>query len=310
MLFPVNAHTTLLRASSLCLSALATFASPLALADSLVRVDTDAGSFALQLFDSSAPGTVENFLGYVDAGSYDGTLIHRSVSNFVIQGGGFSFEPTTGGFNSVMTLPAIRNEFGVSNTRGTIAMAKLGGDPDSATSQWFINLGNNSANLDNQNGGFTVFGKVLGEGMAVVDSINSLRTVSIDGLSVFSEIPYLSLTGTTTSDADWVDLEMRSLSTSSKFSGGTLAVALDAGDAGKAMVDFVITQDSPTIVIALVPSTALFIDATVDKMASFDTTSGTMIIPELEIEGSIAYRNLVFQLADPATYSFTLESFE
>jgi hypothetical protein len=63
-------------------------------------------------------------------------------------------------------------------------------------------------------------------------------------------------------------------------------------------------------VIALVPSTALFIDATVDKMASFDTTSGTMIIPELEIEGSIAYRNLVFQLADPATYSFTLESFE
>lgn len=114
------------------------------------------------LFKNRAPNTVANFLGYVDRGDYAGMFVHRTVSNFVIQGGGFTVTSTDGGvdFGNVPTQPDIINEFNVSNTMGTLAMAKTGASPDSATSQWFVNTGANSDNLDSQNGGFTVFGRI------------------------------------------------------------------------------------------------------------------------------------------------------
>lgn len=117
---------------------------------------------------STAPITTANFLQYVEDKFYDGTIIHRVVPNFVIQGGGF--------LPGMIQPPGIRgpiqNEFDPrrSNVRGTVAMAKLGSDPNSATSQWFVNLADNSSNLDTQNGGFTVFANVV-EGMDVVDAI-------------------------------------------------------------------------------------------------------------------------------------------
>jgi len=131
----------------------------------VVTLSTNVGEIRVRLFPAAAPGTVENFLRYVKDGDFDGSFIHRSVPEFVIQGGGFYPDGTP-----VPTDPPISNEFGRSNLRGTVAMAKLGGDPDSATSQWFVNLGDNSENLDSQNGGFTVFGEVI-EGMDVVDRI-------------------------------------------------------------------------------------------------------------------------------------------
>ena len=114
------------------------------------------------LFRDRTPITVANFLGYVNRGDYTDMIVHRLVPGFVIQGGGFTITNDNGqpASDTVPTQPTIQNEFGVSNTLGTISMAKLGGDPDSATSQWFISTGANSDNLDFQNGGFTVFGKV------------------------------------------------------------------------------------------------------------------------------------------------------
>ena len=115
------------------------------------------------LFRERTPITIANFLGYVNRGDYTNMIVHRLVPGFVIQGGGFTIvNGADGGISadSVATQPTIRNEFGVSNTLGTISMAKLGGNPDSATSQWFISTGANSDNLDSQNGGFTVFGVV------------------------------------------------------------------------------------------------------------------------------------------------------
>ena len=281
-----------------------------ALASDIVRVDTDSGSFVLEMYADTAPVTVANFLSYVNSGAYEGTIIHRKVNNFVIQGGGFYYDPASSDIAAISVGPAIVNEFSRSNTRGTIAMAKLGGDPNSATSQWFVNLGDNSANLDSQNGGFTVFGKVLGTGMTAADAIGALRTVNITGAMSFSDVPYLSLTGATIADADFVNVSMSALSTSAKFGSGKLSVALNAGAIGQAWVDFTITQSSPDPVITLVPSSTLFIDRTLEDMATFDAFSGTLLIPELEINSAVAYTNLRFTLTDPKNYSFTLQSFD
>lgn len=112
----------------------------------------------MALFSKRTPATRANFLKYVADGDYRNSFIHRAVSGFVIQGGGFRIAGNS--IDSVPIDPPVVNEFGVSNTLGTISMAKSGGDPNSATSQWFVSLGTNSDNLDNQNGGFTVFGRI------------------------------------------------------------------------------------------------------------------------------------------------------
>lgn len=132
--------------------------------NSEVQFRTSAGPINVELFDTAAPISVANFYEYATSGRYDNTIFHRLAPNFVLQGGGFSFNDTTHTFPPVSTDPTIQNEFSAtrSNLASTIAMAKLGGDPNSASSQFFFNLGNNSANLDAQNGGFTVFGKIVG----------------------------------------------------------------------------------------------------------------------------------------------------
>ena len=124
------------------------------MADSVV-LETPLGDIEIELLTEDAPNTVANFLKYVHSGAYDQSFVHRSVPDFVIQGGGYTFD----GANPVgiFSNDPLENEFKVSNTRGTVAMAKVGGNPDSATSQWFINLKDNSDPLDvvNAQGAFT-----------------------------------------------------------------------------------------------------------------------------------------------------------
>jgi peptidyl-prolyl cis-trans isomerase A (cyclophilin A) len=144
----------------------------------IVRFDTVLGTFDVNLYDRRTPATVANFLAYVNAGAYNRVVMHRSVGGFVVQGGGYTFQNALP-FGTVTARPAVVNEPVFSNRRATIAMAKISGNPNSATSEWFINMGNNSANLDTQNGGFTVFGEVTGNGMAVLDAINALQTFNL-----------------------------------------------------------------------------------------------------------------------------------
>lgn len=146
----------------------------------VVEVRTVLGDVQINLFDETTPKTVNNFLSYVNSGAYANNVVHRSEPGFVIQAGGFSYNNSIP-LDQVPTGLAVQNEPRLSNVRGTIAMAKLGGDPNSATSQWFINLANNSANLDVQNGGFTVFGQVLGNGMDVLDAIAALPRFNLGG---------------------------------------------------------------------------------------------------------------------------------
>jgi peptidyl-prolyl cis-trans isomerase A (cyclophilin A) len=138
----------------------------------VVVLDTSMGAIKIELFRSKAPITTKNFLDYVNLGFYSGTIVHRI--DFVIGMGGY-----TENLQSRPTLPAIKNESrnGLKNLRGTLAMARYD-NPDSATSQFFINLKNN-AHLDPSGSefGYAVFGKVI-EGMDVVDKIAAVKTGS------------------------------------------------------------------------------------------------------------------------------------
>ena len=142
----------------------------------VVVIDTSLGKIKVELNEDKAPVTVKNLLAYVDAKFYDGTLFHRVIPGFMIQGGGF--EP---GLKEKTTKDSIKNEAanGLSNERGTIAMARRP-DPDSATAQFFINVADNKKSLDksDDNPGYAVFGKVI-EGMDVADKI-----VAVDSKTV------------------------------------------------------------------------------------------------------------------------------
>jgi peptidyl-prolyl cis-trans isomerase A (cyclophilin A) len=152
----------------------------------IVQFQTVLGPFEVNLYDQSTPATVANFLNYVNTGAYANTVIHRGVNGFVVQGGGFTYQGTQN-LGNVTQNAAVVNEPKFSNVRGTIAMAKLSGNVNSATNQWFINVGNNSASLDAQNGGFTVFGQVVGNGMDVIDAMNALPKFAFT--SPFNELP-------------------------------------------------------------------------------------------------------------------------
>jgi cyclophilin family peptidyl-prolyl cis-trans isomerase len=140
-----------------------------------VQLQTSLGAIVLELDGDKAPATVENFLGYVNDGFYDGTIFHRVIDGFMIQGGGFTLE-----FDQKETRAAVKNEAanGLKNTRGTVAMARTA-DPHSATAQFFINVVDNpfldytAATADGY--GYAVFGKVV-EGMEVVDKLRQVPT--------------------------------------------------------------------------------------------------------------------------------------
>lgn len=143
-----------------------------------VRLKTSKGDIVLELNAEKAPVTVENFLGYVKKKHYDGTVFHRVINGFMIQGGGMKIEG--GSLSELPTGPGIINESqnGLKNDRGTIAMARTS-DPNSATAQFFINVVNNDSLNFPSMGGYAVFGKVI-EGMEVVDQIKAVATRGSD----------------------------------------------------------------------------------------------------------------------------------
>jgi len=148
-----------------------------------VLMKTSMGDIRLELYPDQAPVTVQNFVEYASEGFYDGTIFHRVISHFMIQGGGF-----TPDMQKKPTREPITNEAknGLSNRRGTIAMARLP-QPNSATAQFFINVQNNM-NLDyknDQNPGYAVFGQVT-DGLDVVDDIRFVATTRV---GQFSDVP-------------------------------------------------------------------------------------------------------------------------
>ena len=171
---------------------------------STVRTDTPLGSFIIETFDDVTPITAQNFVDLAAGDNYDDMFIHRIDPTdplSIIQGGGFAYPEGATGPQNVPNNGTVVNEFdnwfdpnigGLEagtplNTRGTVSMAKVANNPDSATSQWFINLSDNAAILDPQNGGFTVFGHVLYDGMDTVDAIAALDIANAG--APFGELP-------------------------------------------------------------------------------------------------------------------------
>lgn len=196
-------------------AALSVFLSSRALAATIIRFETSLGDFDVQMFDATMPRTVTNFLHYVNTNKFDGSVVHRNTDtadpvtrDFVIQGGGYYLHDPTGtattiSYTNVATIAPIADEpgggvTGPSNIRGTIAMAKSG--PNTVTSQWFINQGNNSF-LDSplrSDGGFSAFGMVLGNGMSIVDAIGDLPIPPDFGFSIgspFNDLPLRNFSG-------------------------------------------------------------------------------------------------------------------
>jgi len=147
------------------------FAGAASAANPVVVMETSLGTIKIELNEEKAPISVKNFLSYVDDKFYDGTIFHRVIDGFMIQGGGF--EP---GMKQKTTKAPIKNESGngLSNVRGSVAMARTN-DLDSATSQFYINVVDNSGKLDTPK--YCVFGKVI-EGMDVVDKIRAVKTAT------------------------------------------------------------------------------------------------------------------------------------
>jgi peptidyl-prolyl cis-trans isomerase A (cyclophilin A) len=284
-------------------------------AGTIVRVSTSLGDYSIELFDETAPLTVANFLGYVQRDDYNGTYLHRVVDNFVVQGGAYRFKLFEGPID-IPVGPAVVNEFGASNTRGTVAMAKIDGDPDSATNQWFVNLIDNSANLDTNNGGFTVFGTVLGDGMQVLDAIDALPFVSLGAKA--PNAPYFTEFYDNPSSFVYMNVEVTErfssaphiyesgtglLITSVNVDGGAELISLNLS-AVASELGFVVEANLESII----PRQAAF-----DGMASYDSATQLLTIPSLEVNlsGSISeITNVMFRLIDPQSSRFLLESYD
>ena len=153
----------------------------------MIRFETSLGDFSIELFEKEAPESAANFTRYIDDGFFDGTIFHRIVPGFVIQGGGFTEDMT-----QKKTQPPVKNEAdnGLKNKRGTLSMARTN-DINSATSQFFVNLKDNDF-LDHSRGnfGYAVFAKVT-EGMDVIDKIAAVETGRKKG---FDDVPVEAVT--------------------------------------------------------------------------------------------------------------------
>ena len=270
----------------------------------VARVATTSGTFDIELLSGDAPATAANFLSYVQAGAYTNALVHRSVPGFIIQTGGYTatLPPV-----AVSQKAPVVNEYKISNTRGTVAMAKLGGDPNSATNQWFVNLADNSANLDNQNGGFTVFGRVMGSGMSVVDAIAKIP-VYYNQAAPFDQLPLRNMASGQTKilQPNFVAISSVSLLAdypsassavaalalsvvnsntavvSATISGKTLTLTRKAGVDGEALI----TLHATHLNGGMITRTFKVVDIIAPRL-SISTPATTSLVPSFSLSGTV-----------------------
>lgn len=294
----------------------------------LVCMETTYGDICFRLFPEDAPKTVANFMQYVNDGDFNGTVIHRVEKGFVIQGGGYRFGDGT--LNAIPKDAAITNEYKRPNVRGTIAMAKIGGDANSATSEWFINLGDNTTILGTaNNSGFTVFGEVVLNGMSVVDCIVARPTFGYleDGFGgyIFPSIPLrdvVPLTPLTASNfltVGYVYATQRDLSDPNANSVCTTPVPRAVGRyearsfmipvrIGGKIYQLIFRQVGDPPVYAFTAESYSIVELKDVGQETAVFANNTLTIPSI-IMGEEIFTDLVFTLTNHETLEFTLQSF-
>lgn len=289
--------------------------SPFSQANPVVCFSTNAGQFCMELFETHTPITTDNFINYVNSGAYTNGIFHRSVPGFVIQGGGYKIIESSSGktLSAVSTFPPIKNEFKISNTRGTVAMAKIGGNPNSATSQWFINLADNSgppSQLDTQNGGFTVFGRIIFDGMNIIDAIEDLPVSNINLGSSRSPAPIIGSDGSAITVENLVTINHVNITpVAGIFSQGILSFAVDIGTSALLDVNLQLIESNPSLIFELDPASIKTLTNKPENFATFSSSSGLLQIPSVMINATTIVNNVTLQLINMDSYQFRLVSY-
>jgi len=270
--------------------------------------NTNSGDFCMELLDRQAPRTVSNFINYINSGAYTNGIFHRSVPEFVIQGGGYKLVSNSSGtsLNAVTTFAPVMNEYAVPNTRGTVAMAKVANDPNSATSQWFVNLSDNAANLDKQNGGFTVFAKILYNGMSVFDAIAALPVVnfSTNFGSDFSTTPTVSFISQQVTLAVISSVRLRDVTAVFENDRGSFAVDTGNNEFYDVTLRLIATQ--PSIVFQLESTRVIPVANKPANIATFSYQTNQLVIPSVQVDAATVVNNVLLTLSNPVSLQFTV----
>lgn len=290
------------------------FITSITQANPVVCFNTNVGPFCLELFETRTPITTTNFLNYITTDAYNNGIIHRSVPGFIIQGGGFKIVDAVNGktIAPVNTFAPIINEFKISNTRGTVAMAKLPENPNSATSQWFVNLADNNQgerNLDTQNSGFTVFGRIIFDGMNIIDAIGKLPVTNLGGN--FTEIPTIDFNGSNVLVSNLVQInQVEVINATGVFSDGVLSFAVDIGTNEAFEVNLRLIQDNPNLVFELDIANITPLPTKPINIATFSSSTGILYIPSVIVTSTNTVRNVQMQLTNTQLSQFTLLNFD
>ncbi|HTR00094.1 MAG TPA: peptidylprolyl isomerase [Candidatus Acidoferrum sp.] len=282
-----------------------------------ICMQTNMGSFCMEMLPDAAPKTVANFLAYVSAGSYTNSLIHDSVAGVSISGGAYTLG---NGISAIATNAPIPAEVKLSNLRGTVAMARSATDLNSATSQWFINRADNT-NLDTANGGgYTVFARIV-SGMDIVDAIGGLPVfqlganipsapaIAVPDSTVLSASMLISVSSVTRIDPPAYQCSMNTPNdTLTEFCGTSLSFPVTInGHLYVGTLNYVGTVNGK-LVFQVDTSQLSGLTDTGQARATFNSTNNTLTIPSVR-SGSTAFTNVQLALTSSSPLQFTLTSY-
>ncbi|MCG8413865.1 MAG: peptidylprolyl isomerase [Pseudomonadales bacterium] len=294
--------------------------TPITFAGTLVEVQTSLGNFYLEMNDEAAPDTVANFLDYVRDRRFNNTYIHAAIGGTFIRGGSFSFDDCNAGPVPIATNPPIAiEETGLNNLSGTIAMRRAEEGSSTVTSEWYINIGDDSE-ADSLHGENAVFGKVIGDGLSTVLTISQAPGVRLTSIHTAPTSNYFGDENVNCRDfskdnlvqvlMSVVNEEADSPSADYNSLNGRLNVNLDLGEMGFSNLDFAVDTSTDPITIQANAETSVSLPTPVPNMGTYNSNSGLLNLPSAAVDGELQFRNLVFSLTDADRLVFTLTSVE